>query len=165
MVKGPVGMSRAPAAGAGFFPARFKRPHRWRRAARSVTLRVPRGLHSVFRTRPRPGLFMQEIPASHRTTRAQCLAAADRCTELLSLGKELKRGAREMLEACARICGVAAEELALNSAYRRQVCALCAVLCRACHDECRQHAGELFEHCAEACVRAAWDCRATALET
>jgi hypothetical protein len=108
---------------------------------------------------------MDETPPSNDVTRTQCLSAADCCAELLSLGNQLKRGCREMLEACVRICSVAAEELSLNSACRRQVCALCAVLCRACHDECRQHAGELFERCAEACDQAARDCRATALTT
>jgi hypothetical protein len=131
-------------------------------------LRYRGGLHGprIFpRPAPLPQKIMDEIPASNRVTRTQCLVAADCCNELLSLGKELKRGAREMLEACVRICGVAAEELSLNSAYQRQVCALCAVLCRACHDECRQYAGEIFDRCAEACALAARDCRETALET
>jgi hypothetical protein len=108
---------------------------------------------------------MSKIPLSNQPARAQCLTAADRCADLLSLGESLKSSVREMLDACARICGVAAEELSLNSAYRRQVCALCAVFCRACCDECRLHRGDLFARCAEACELAARECHAAALTT
>jgi hypothetical protein len=108
---------------------------------------------------------MKEFFSVRSATHAQCLAAGERCGELLSLGKELGCGCREVLEACARICAVAAEELQFGTVFRRQVCALCAVLCRACYDECRQHDGELFARCADACEQAARECRAVAVKT
>lgn len=165
MVTTPVGLSRAAAVGAVIFPGVISASPPVVSAGGfryAAGLLGPREIPYASRGR---GISMDPITVSHHATRTQCLVAADRCLELLSLGKELKNSAREMLDACVRICGVAAEELSLNSAYQRQVCALCAVLCRACHDECRLHVGELFEHCAEACARAARECRATALET
>lgn len=108
---------------------------------------------------------MTDLPTPHPREQAKCLAARERCQELLSLGKGLGRGVRDLLESCARICTLAAEELQLGSAYRHQVCALCAVLCRACGDECRLHGDELFLRCADACEQAARECRAIALET
>lgn len=107
---------------------------------------------------------MTDHPSPHRPEPVKCLAARERCQALLSLGKGLGRGIADLLEACVRICTLAAEELRLGSGFRRQVCALCAVLCRACADECRLHGGELFEECAEACEQAARECREFALE-
>ena len=64
--------------------------------------------------------------------------------------------------ACIRSCGVAIEEMTLGSAVAAQTCALCAVLCRSCAEECAQLPGP-WTWVAAACQHAAKECHAVAL--
>ena len=54
------------------------------------------------------------------------------------------------------------EELELRSVFSIQVCALCAVICRACAQECDTLNGPAWRNCAAACLRAAMECHAIA---
>ncbi|STX50159.1 putative cysteine-rich protein yhjQ [Legionella busanensis] len=60
---------------------------------------------------------------------------------------------------CAAICAMAVEMMARGSGFAKEVCRLCAQICRACGDECSKH--EHMEHCkrcAEACYQCAEEC-------
>ena len=67
-----------------------------------------------------------------------------------------------LCSASIRSCQVAVEELNLGSAVAAQTCALCAVLCRACAEECAQLPGP-WTWVASACQHAAKECHAVAL--
>jgi len=69
----------------------------------------------------------------------------------------------ELCRSCIRLCHVVIEELKFGSALQTRACALCAVICRACADECRTLAGPAWAACARACFRAAEECREIAL--
>jgi len=64
--------------------------------------------------------------------------------------------------ASIRSCEVAVEELTLASSVAAQTCALCAVLCRACADECAQLPGP-WTWVSAACQHAAKECHTVAL--
>lgn len=70
--------------------------------------------------------------------------------------------AMNLCSACIRSCEVAIEELALGSSMASKTCALCAVLCRSCADECSQLPGP-WTWVASACQHAATECHAVAL--
>lgn len=56
---------------------------------------------------------------------------------------------------CAALCRLAALSMVRDSEFARDVCALCAQVCRACGEECGRHK-------ADHCQRCAQDCRACA---
>ena|SRR5688572_8820175 len=64
--------------------------------------------------------------------------------------------------ACVRSCQVAIEEMSLNSNLAPQTCALCAVLCRACAEECGPLPGP-WVWVAAACQHATKECYAVAV--
>ena len=98
---------------------------------------------------------------------AACESCARMCQDCISrlsgaaLSGPLEHAA-ELCESARRICAIAAEEMRLNSGFLTQVCALSAVICRACADECRQQEGEGWQACADACWRAAQECHSVA---
>jgi hypothetical protein len=95
----------------------------------------------------------------------QCIAACERCLDALDRQADGFGVAilREILRACIRYCSQVVEEIELNSAYVAQVSPLCAVICRACMEECINHPGDVFARCADTCAKAAEVCRAMAL--
>ena len=52
---------------------------------------------------------------------------------------------------CADIRCVATRFMARGSGYSIQLCALCAVVCQACRDECKKHQNEHCQNSADAC--------------
>ena len=64
--------------------------------------------------------------------------------------------------ACVRACQVAVEEMTVGSTMAGQTCALCAVLCRACAEECGPLPGP-WSWVATACQHATTECHAVAL--
>lgn len=60
---------------------------------------------------------------------------------------------------CAEICALAAKEMSRGSEFAERVCRLCAEVCEACGNECRQHDVAHCQTCAEACARCAEACR------
>jgi len=92
-----------------------------------------------------------------------CTACADAC-----LGEdmvaELTKCIRTNLD-CADVCGATGQVLSRHTGYdanlTRSVLQACAAACKACGDECAQHA-EMHEHCkvcAESCRRCEQACR------
>lgn len=60
---------------------------------------------------------------------------------------------------CAAICALAAEMMTRGSSFAKEICGLCAKICRACGDECSKH--QHMEHCkrcADACYQCAEEC-------
>ncbi len=60
---------------------------------------------------------------------------------------------------CADICALAVREMARESEFASQVCAVCADICQACGDECAMHEPDHCQQCADACHRCAEECR------
>lgn len=59
---------------------------------------------------------------------------------------------------CAAICYAAAQLMSLGSQYARQLCGLCAMICRECADECKMHNNAHCRECAEICMECAEEC-------
>jgi hypothetical protein len=94
------------------------------------------------------------IVAAYRCAQA-CTSCADACLAEPRVA-ELRQCIRTNLD-CATICAATGEagsrRAGANEAILRQLVELCAAACRACAEECEQHA-EMHEHCrlcAEAC--------------
>jgi Domain of Unknown Function (DUF326) len=92
-----------------------------------------------------------------------CTACADACLSE-SMVDELRRCIRTNLD-CADLCEATGRVLSRHTGYdanlSRAVLEACAQACKACGDECGEHA-EMHEHCrvcAEACRRCEAACR------
>jgi len=60
---------------------------------------------------------------------------------------------------CASLCYAAAQLMSLGSDKAKEICRLCADLCRQCSEECVKHtAMKHCEECAEACRVCADEC-------
>jgi hypothetical protein len=92
-----------------------------------------------------------------------CTACADACLSEKNVA-ELTKCIRTNLD-CADICDTTGRVLSRHTGYdanlTRAILEACAIACKACGDECHQHAG-IHEHCrvcAEACRRCEQACR------
>jgi len=92
-----------------------------------------------------------------------CTACADACLSE-DMVDELRKCIRTNLD-CADICASTGRVLSRHTGYdanlTRSVLEACAAACKACGDECGQHA-EMHEHCrvcAESCRRCEQACR------
>ncbi|HHI9467490.1 TPA: four-helix bundle copper-binding protein [Legionella anisa] len=60
---------------------------------------------------------------------------------------------------CTALCALAAEMMARGSQFTKDICALCAKVCRACGDECSKHKHmEHCQRCAQVCYQCAKEC-------
>ncbi|UZG42657.1 four-helix bundle copper-binding protein [Caldimonas thermodepolymerans] len=88
--------------------------------------------------------------------RTTCLGMAmGHCLE--RQGAHSERGHLTLMLNCAELCGTAAHFMLAGSTLHTEVCALCATVCGACAQSCRQLDG--MEHCVAACERCAASCR------
>ena len=62
----------------------------------------------------------------------------------------------------AEACTFAASAMARNSLHAQAICALCADICQACGEECRQHEMDHCQECAAICLACADACRSMA---
>lgn len=91
-----------------------------------------------------------------------CASACDRCAAACleeDPSQQLARCIALDLD-CAAICRVAAGYLARGSELAGEICAMCALACERCADECLHH--EHLSHCrlcADACRKCAAECR------
>lgn len=60
---------------------------------------------------------------------------------------------------CAVMCWAAAGFMSRGSQFAHDVCRVCAEICEACGNECRQHKHDHCQACAEACLHCAEECR------
>jgi hypothetical protein len=99
-----------------------------------------------------------------------CILACRKCivaceSVLNTVGDSFPPQWAQAVNLCAaaiKSCQVVTEELTLGSSLASQTCALCAVLCRACAEECGQLPGP-WTWVATACQHAAKECHAVAL--
>ena len=100
---------------------------------------------------------------SHECIQAchECVVACEHCAASC-----LREGDIETMTECIRldiscadVCALAAREMARESEFASQLCAICADICQACGDECSTHRMEHCQRCAEACHRCAELCR------
>ena len=100
---------------------------------------------------------------SHHLTPAvrDCIAACNDCaTECGNcfthmVGKDSMNDCPACCIECAAICRLAADAMARNSPFYKEVCALCAKVCEWCAEQCGAHPMEHCQTCAEACRRCA----------
>ena len=92
-----------------------------------------------------------------------CTACADACLSE-DMVADLAKCIRTNLD-CADICGTTARVLSRHTGYdasiSRSLLEACVTACKACGDECQQHA-DMHEHCricAEACRRCEQACQ------
>lgn len=52
---------------------------------------------------------------------------------------------------CGEICGFTARFVARDSEFKEVLLRQCAIVCKACEDECRRHQIASAVHCAEVC--------------
>lgn len=60
---------------------------------------------------------------------------------------------------CADICRIASAFMARDSQFSAALCALCAMVCDACREECHKHEMPHCQACADACEKCAQACR------
>jgi hypothetical protein len=89
-----------------------------------------------------------------------CISACESCAAQgpaeESVGKMIH--CLQLLKTCADICTLTAREMARESEFAKDLCAIGAKVCQTCGDECAAHWGEPFHRCAAACHRCAEDC-------
>lgn len=92
-----------------------------------------------------------------------CMACAESC-EFCATSCLREQDIKSMVRCiqldrdCANICLTAASFMSRDSDFSRQLCNLCADICRACAQECEKHEMEHCQKCAEACRRCAQEC-------
>ncbi len=59
---------------------------------------------------------------------------------------------------CADICAMAAILMSRGSEYAKEMCALCAEICRDCGEECSKHQMSHCQECAKTCMKCAEEC-------
>lgn len=59
---------------------------------------------------------------------------------------------------CADICYLAAKYMARGSQFAKQLCVLCAQICKICGDECSKFPAQHCKDCADACYKCATEC-------
>jgi len=66
---------------------------------------------------------------------------------------------------CAAICYTSAQLMSLGSERAKDICAMCAEICKACGEECSKHHNEHCQECAHACKQCAEECRRMSMAT
>ena len=74
----------------------------------------------------------------------RCAAICNHCASSCTKEKNVEMMARciELDMQCAAICYAAAQLMSLGSDKAKEICMLCAVLCEACGNECKNHKNE-----------------------
>jgi Domain of Unknown Function (DUF326) len=101
------------------------------------------------------------IPMKKSNCIDACLACVVTCESCVT--DCLKTGNQQcvlLCRDCADICALCARFEARDSPYYKELCDLCAKVCRACAEECTKHAAhhECCKECAAACRKCADIC-------
>lgn len=96
-----------------------------------------------------------------------CIANCNRCHQIClqtamnhcldAGGQHVQADHFKLMMNCAEICQLSANFQLSNSAFHRQVCAVCAYICEACTASCEAIGG--MDECVEACEKCAESCR------
>jgi hypothetical protein len=100
----------------------------------------------------------------HRACIDACYACADACDHcaIACLGEPQPKLMARCVALdidCAQVCRLAAGFMARGSQHDSAVCALCAMVCESCAEECNRHAMDHCQQCAAACRKCAGECR------
>ncbi len=89
-----------------------------------------------------------------------CLEACNTCFSscLKETDIDMMRECIILDRECADICILAITAMQTESRNMKEICALCALICRSCAEECAKHNHEHCQKCAEACRKCAEDC-------
>lgn len=86
----------------------------------------------------------------------ECLdTAMQRCIELGGTHVEPRR--LRLILSCSELCQAAARLMMIGTEHHRQICRVCAEVCKECEEDCAR-LGDM-ESCVEACRRCAESCR------
>ncbi len=83
----------------------------------------------------------------------RCMTACEACaSENLKVenGISLQRCIRLTLD-CGELCGFTARFVARESEFKDILLKQCALVCKACEDECRRHENAASQQCADVC--------------
>ncbi|REL37986.1 four-helix bundle copper-binding protein [Rhodohalobacter sp. SW132] len=91
-----------------------------------------------------------------------CAVACSYCSTACLQEDDVKMLTRciQLDQDCADICQLAAKSMARGSEFSDRIFLICAEICEACGEECRQHKNmEHCQECADACFECADMCR------
>ncbi|MEO7045501.1 MAG: four-helix bundle copper-binding protein [Ferruginibacter sp.] len=90
----------------------------------------------------------------------KCAAICNHCASSCTKEEDVKMMAKciQLTMECAAICYAAAKLMSLGSDKVKEICRLCAKMCDACAEECKNHQNEHCRECAEACTYCADEC-------
>lgn len=90
-----------------------------------------------------------------------CAAVCNHCASSCTQEEDVKMMARciELDMQCSSICFATAQLMSLGSKEAKQACSICADICEACGQECKQHQNEHCQECAQLCMACANECR------
>ena len=71
----------------------------------------------------------------------------------------ISAGDLKLLLSCAEICRTSADFIDIGSSHQRATCGVCAQVCEACANMCRESGIESLRSCADVCDRCADSCR------
>ncbi|RLQ94195.1 four-helix bundle copper-binding protein [Falsibacillus albus] len=60
---------------------------------------------------------------------------------------------------CADMCGFLEQSLVRGTPFAEELASICAMICEACGNECKNHQHEHCQKCADACFTCAEACR------
>jgi hypothetical protein len=83
----------------------------------------------------------------------QCVALCNYCSSMDLKEKDVAMMSRciQLNMECAAICTAAIQFMSLGSEHSKELCRLCAQICKDCADECAKHDNDHCKECAEAC--------------
>lgn len=90
----------------------------------------------------------------------QCAAVCNHCAVSCTREEHIKMMARciELDMQCAAICYAAAQLMSTGSNKAKDICSICAAICKDCGDECAKHQTEHCRECAGICHSCAEEC-------
>jgi hypothetical protein len=91
----------------------------------------------------------------------ECAALCNHCASSCTKEDNVNMMARciQLDMECAVLCYAAAQLMSLGSSKAEEICGICATLCEACGNECKNHNMEHCRECAKACLHCAEECR------
>lgn len=109
---------------------------------------------------------MAIIPGSTVTNQTcinECTKCAQACLECFTLclnepDVQDRKNCISMLMECACICKEAAAFMSMNAQHSKDLCTLCAAICKKCAQECGMFQDEHCKECANICNTCATEC-------
>lgn len=89
-----------------------------------------------------------------------CMEACNYCYDACLQEDDVKMMANciRLDRECADFCGFTEQAISRDSPFVDEFLRTCALICKACADECGQHSHDHCQHCADMCKRCAAAC-------